>query len=152
MFLTEKQKAFIENDYVEKKWNAHKIWTEHPSFECSRQTVHDLIKKIKESGSTNRKKGSGRRITATTEENDELVEELMKTPQLNTGCRQRRKEHASKLFNRFSIHSLPRLVFQDEKDFTLQVKSNRQNNRVYFDGHKKDVQPKRLLARITDNQ
>ena len=56
MVLSEKQKAVIENDFVEKGWNAHKIWVEHPSFKCSRIAVHNLIKKIKETGSTDRKK------------------------------------------------------------------------------------------------
>ena len=36
----------------------------------------------------------------------------------------------------FFIHSLPRLVFQDEEDFSLQVSTNRQNNLVYFNDPK----------------
>ena len=32
------------------------------------------------------------------------------------------------------IRSLPRTPFQNEKDFTFQVKNNRQNNRVYIKG------------------
>ena len=67
MVLTNKQKAVIENDFNEKGWNAYKICKEHPSFECSRMVVHNLIKKIKETRSTERK-GSGRPVTATTEE------------------------------------------------------------------------------------
>ena len=35
-------------------------------------------------------------------------------------------------------------MFQDEKDFSLQVQTNRQNNQVYFNGPKKDVQPECL--------
>ena len=77
MVLTEKQKAVIENDFIEKEWNANKIWTEHPQFNCSRQAIHNLITKIGETGSTDRKKGSGRLVTATTEENADLVEELI---------------------------------------------------------------------------
>ena len=65
---------------------------------------------------------------------------------MNSACRKRRAERAGKLLQRFSIHSLPRLVFQDEKDFSLQVPTNRQNNRVYFNGPKKDVQPERLYS------
>ena len=40
---------------------------------------------------------------------------------MNSACRKRRAEWAGKLLQRFSIHSLPRLVFQDEKGFSLQV-------------------------------
>ena len=54
MVLTDKQKAVIENDFNEKGWNAYKIWKEHPSFECSRMAVHNVIKKIKETGLTER--------------------------------------------------------------------------------------------------
>ena len=37
-------------------------------------------------------------------------------------------------------------MFQDEKDFSLLVPTNRQNNRVYFNGPKKDVQQERLYS------
>ena len=172
MVLTDKQKAVIENDFNEKGWNAYKIWKDHPSFECSRMAVHNLIKKIKETGSTERRKGSGRPVTATTEENASIFEELicsqedepgthnsirqitprisiskssvhrlvkkknlhcykrLKTPQMNSACRKRRAEHAGKLLQHFSIHSL-QLVLQDEKDFSLQVPTNCQNNSLF---------------------
>ena len=77
MVLTDKQKAVTENDFNEKGWNAYKIWKKHPSFECSCMTVHNLIKKIKETGSTEHRKGSGRPVTATTEENASIFEELV---------------------------------------------------------------------------
>ena len=35
---------------------------------------------------------------------------------------------------------------QDENDFSLQVPTNHQNNRVYFNGSKKDVQPEHLYS------
>ena len=38
-------------------------------------------------------------------------------------------------------------MFQDEKDFSLQVPTNRQNNRVYFNGPKKDVQQECLYSK-----
>ena len=163
MVLTDKQKAVIENYFNEKGWNACKIWKEPPSFECSRIADHNLIRKIKETGSTERRKGSDSPITATTEENASIFEELvcwqenepgthnsirqikprisiskssvhhlvkkknlhcykrLKTPYMNSACRKRRPELAGKLLHRLSIHSLPRLVFQDAKDFSLQV-------------------------------
>ena len=72
--------------------------------------------------------------------------ERLKTSQMNLACRKRRAECTGKLLQRFSIHSLPRLVFQDEKDFSLQVPTNCQNKRVYSNGPKKDVQPERLYS------
>ena len=171
--LTADQLAVIKNDIQEKGWNAHKIWLEHPTFNCSRITIHNQVQKIKETGSKDRRKGSGRPITATTPEICAEVEELIcsqeeepgthysaceiahhleisrssvqrmvqkekiknfkriTTPQLDNGCRKRRVDRCVNLVERFTVHHLPRLAFQDEKVFTLQVKSNRQNNRVY---------------------
>ena len=68
--LTNKKKAVNANDFNEKGWNAYKVWKEHPSFECSRMAVHNLIKKIKETGSTEHRK-------ETTEENASIFEELV---------------------------------------------------------------------------
>ena len=76
MVLTDKQKAASENDFNEKGWNAYKIRKDHLSFECSSMAVHDLIK-IRETGSTERRKGSGRVVTATTKENASIFEELV---------------------------------------------------------------------------
>ena len=77
MVLTDKQKTVIENDFNEKGWNAYKIWKEHPNFECSCMAVHNLIKKIKETGLAEHRKGSGQPVTATTEENVSILEELV---------------------------------------------------------------------------
>ena len=75
-----------------------------------------------------------------------LCYKRLKTPQMNSACCKRRAERTGKVLQRFSIHSLPRLVFQDEKDFSLQVPTNCQNNQVCFNGPKKDVQPERLYS------
>ncbi|XP_066927411.1 uncharacterized protein [Clytia hemisphaerica] len=131
-----------------------------------------------------RRPGSGRPITATTEENGDLVEEMicsqeevpgthispqeiapmigisrssvkrlvkrrgykqfkrMKTPRMSEVTRQRRTERSGRLADRFERN--PRLIekcaFQDEKDFSLEVPLNHQNDRVYFKGGKKDVE------------
>ena len=66
---------------------------------------------------------------------------------MNSACCKRRAERAGKLLQCFCIHSLPQFVFQDEKDFSLQVPTNRQNNQVYFNGLKKFVQPERLYSK-----
>ena len=66
---------------------------------------------------------------------------------MNSACQKRRTQRVGKLFQRFSIHSLPRLVFQDKNNFSLEVPTNRQNNRVYFNGRKKDVQLERLYSK-----
>ena len=83
MVLTDKEKAVIENDFNEKGWIACKIWKEHPSFECSCMAVHNLIKKIKETGSTERRKGSGRPVTATTEKTRRFLRSLFVCNKMN---------------------------------------------------------------------
>ena len=136
--------------------------------------VHNLIKKIKETGSTELRKGSGRPVTVTTDfwgaclfarrwtwypqflqanrtsdidqqiisssfcqKKESSLLQTFKKPQMNSTCHKRRAERAGKLLQRSSIHSLPRPMFQEEKDFSLQVPTNLQNNRVYFNGPKK---------------
>ena len=187
MVLTSDQIAVVKNDLEEKGWTAYKIWQNHPSFNCSKPAIVNLVNKIKETGSGARRPGSGRPVTVATEENENEVEELIcsqedepgthfsireiaphleaskssvhrmakkrklnsfkrvSTPQLTDGCRGRRLERSSALLNRFSVYSLPRLAFQDEKDFSLQVCTNRQNNRVYGRGLKENIAPQRLF-------
>ena len=54
--------------------------------------------------------------------------------------RKRRQIRSEALAQRFSANrKIERLVFQDESLITLQVRTNRQNNRVYHKGTKKDV-------------
>ena len=141
-----------------------------------------------------RRTGSGRPVTATTQKNGDLVEELicsleepvthkspqeigpligisrssvkrlvksrglrafkrLKTPRMSEVTRQRRTERAGRLADRFEGN--PRLiekcVFQDEKDFTLEVPLNPQNDRVYSKGEKKDV-PESNLYHNTNRQ
>ena len=68
----------------------------------------------------------------------------LEAPQSNDGAVKRRLERARNLLVRFPLWKVRKLVFTDEKDFTLQVPSNRQNNRVYTQGRKKDIAANRL--------
>ena len=107
MVLTDKQKAVIENYFNEKGWNAYKIWKEHPSFECSHMAVDNLIKKINETGSIERRKGSGRPVTATTEENASIFEELVCSQEDEPGTRNSIKQIASRIsISKSSVHRL----------------------------------------------
>ena len=45
LVFTKDQIAVIKNDVEEKNWNVNKIWTEHPSFNCSRMAVLIPVKK-----------------------------------------------------------------------------------------------------------
>ena len=107
MVLTDKQKAVIENDFNEKGCSAYKIWKEHPSFECSRMAVHNLIKKIKETGSTERRKGSGKPFTATIEENASIFEELVCSQEDEPGTHNSIRQIAPRIsISKSSVHRL----------------------------------------------
>ena len=71
----------------------------------------------------------------------------MKTPHINNGTRDRRTIRSGNLAQCFDLN--PRLVekfgYQDEKDFTLEVPTNIQNNRVYFEGKKDQVPDENLF-------
>ena len=77
MVFSFEDKIIIKNDYLEKDWNAYEIWREHPSKGWNRFSVRRLIKRFEETGTMERKQGSGRPITVTTDENTEVVEELI---------------------------------------------------------------------------
>ena len=66
---------------------------------------------------------------------------------MNNGTRERRAIRSGNLAERFDRN--PRLVekfaYQDEKDFTLEVPTNIQNNRVYLQGKKDQVPDENLF-------
>lgn len=55
--------------------------------------------------------------------------------------RLRRTERSGQLLQRFNDCNLSGLAFQDEKDFTVQVKTNRLNYNVYAKSRKCDIEP-----------
>ena len=57
--------------------------------------------------------------------------------------RSKRKTRCRLLLNRFTAEKLKNIIFTDEKDFTLEVARNRQNDRVYGK-RKRDIAPNRL--------
>ena len=70
-------------------------------------TVHNLIKKIKETGSTERPKGSGRPVTATTEENASIFEELVCSQEDEPGTHNSIREITPRIsISKSSVHRL----------------------------------------------
>ena len=64
--------------------------------------------------------------------------------QVADGAVQRRLERSRQLLTRFPFWKVKKIIFTDEKDFTLQVPSNRQNNRLFTKGKKSEVAANRL--------
>ena len=59
--------------------------------------------------------------------------------------RSKRKTRCRLLLNRFTAEKVKNIIFTDEKDFTLEVAWNRQNDRVYGK-RKRDIAPNRKQA------
>ena len=65
---------------------------------------------------------------------------------MNEATQERRTERTGALMERFKHkRSIERCVWQDEKDFTVQIPLNPQNSRVYGTNKKEDIKPNRLF-------
>ncbi|XP_066916153.1 uncharacterized protein [Clytia hemisphaerica] len=188
MVFSAEVKAIIKNDFLEKNWNANRICTAHPTKKFDRSSVYRLLQRFKESGSMERKSGSGRARTVCTEKNEDLVEELicsqeenpgshmspceiqkhtgisrtsvrrmvrskslrqfkrLKTPMMSSGTKERRTTRAGELAERFGKNRMvEKCVFQDEKDFTLDIPINHKNSRVYGSQTKSEISADHLF-------
>ena len=63
--------------FLEKGWRGRRLCREFPDKQWKRSTVDNAIKKLETTGSIERKEGSGRPVTVTTEENKAIVEEML---------------------------------------------------------------------------
>lgn len=77
MVLSYEEKVIIK--YLREKYGqgATRIVADHPEYGWNVNTVKSLLKKIDETGDAHRKEGSGRPRSVRTEENIELVEEMI---------------------------------------------------------------------------
>ena len=183
--LSEEDKILIKQCYLEKGWTTPSLLAEFPNTQWCRTTVFRLIKKIKDTGSIHRKKGSGRPCTALTDNNMEFIDDAIcsqETPgthksqrkiadelsigltsvnrglrklgrkkfkripvsRKDTNVRSKRKVRCRKLLDRFSKESIKKIIFTDEKDFSLEIPINRQNDVVYGGSRKRNISPERL--------
>ena len=74
MVLSACDKAVIEACFVEKGWREMNICKEFPGRKRNVRTVNRSINKIVSTGTTTPKPGSGRPVTARTQENIAVVE------------------------------------------------------------------------------
>ena len=77
ILFSKADKIIIRNDFEEKRWCAYKIWKDHSLTSWTYTSVKLLLKRFKDSGATNRKKGSGQPRSVTSEENTDLTEEVI---------------------------------------------------------------------------
>ena len=69
-----------------KSCSADRIWKNHPSKKMDFSSINRLLQKFRETGSMERRHGSSRLRTVSTEENMALIEELV--------CSQEERHHA----------------------------------------------------------
>ena len=77
MVFSKEDNVIIQNDYEEKGRSAYKIWRDRSSKNWSYTSVKRLLKRFKDSGILNRKEDSNRPGSVITEENTNLIENLI---------------------------------------------------------------------------
>ena len=81
MILSDKDKTLIKSLYL-KGYTAKQLTDEFPEKRGTKRGVNKLFKKLRDTGTVNRRPGSGRPRSARTEENGKIL--LQKFPQSAT--------------------------------------------------------------------
>jgi len=76
MGFSYEDKVLIKNLYLIKGYGARKLMSEFPEKNWKKSSFNKLLKKLRDMGTVERKKGSGRPKTARTAQNVSTVEEL----------------------------------------------------------------------------
>lgn len=97
MVFSDRDKAVIETCVTEKGWGARRIVREFPGKAWNLSSVHRIVKRFRDEGSTSRKPGSGRPRTATTEEKRSYVEEMIASQEDEPGTHKSQRQIASDL-------------------------------------------------------
>jgi len=111
MPFSEEDKVLIKNLNLYKGYGPRRLMTEFPKKNWKKGGLEKLLRKLRETGSTNRRHGSGRPKHARTEENVTSVEELVQSqegqPQTHCSTRQIAREM------RISQSSVVRIIHRD---------------------------------------
>lgn len=96
MVFSDEDKVLIKNLYLIKGYGSLKLMSEFPEKNWKRRGLDKLLKKLRETGTAERRKGSGRPKSARTEENVSAVEQLALSqegqPQTHRSVRQISRE------------------------------------------------------------
>jgi len=96
MVFSHEDKVLIKNLYLLKNYGPTKLMSEFPEKNWKRRGLENLLKKLRETGTTDRKKGSGKPRSARTEDNVSSVEEQVLSregqPQTHRSIRQISRE------------------------------------------------------------
>lgn len=107
MVFSDDDKSLIKSLYLIKGYGPTKLMSEFPDKNWTRRGLEKLLKKVRETGTTDRKKGSGRPRSARTEQNVSSVEDLVLSqegqPQTHRSIRQISREIG---IHRSSVHRI----------------------------------------------
>ena len=78
--------------FFERRWNAYKSSNQHSTKVRNRVSVYRLLKRFQEDNSLDRRAGSGRQRTITTEEKTTLFENLICSQEDNSGSDMSQRE------------------------------------------------------------
>jgi transposase len=142
--LSANDRAIIEACWQEKGWGASRIIKEFPGKRWRRRTVADLIAKIKKTGSSARKPGSGRPFSSVTPTNTETVADEIQSQEDNPGSHKSQRQIAKQL--NVSRRSVSRMV----KNLGLKAfKRIRVSRRTANVREKRKTRCQQLLARFS---
>ena len=92
MVFSSEDKETVKNGFVENGWSLYRICQEHPSKNRNKVSVHRLLKQFEKDGSMDRRPGFGRPVIVTTEENEELIGDLICSQEENPGTHLSKRE------------------------------------------------------------
>jgi AraC-like DNA-binding protein len=148
MVFSTDDKILIKNLYLIKGYGPQKLIREFPEKKWNRHSVVSLLRRIRKTGSVERRKGSGRPKSARTTDNVSNVEDLVQSqddkPQTHLSVRQISAETG--------IHrsSVSRII---HKDLTLKcLKKRRAQELTVANQHVRFQRAKRLLQLYKEDQ
>jgi len=77
MTFSEKEKILMKSLHLSKEYNASRLLAEFPDKGWTKRSINRLFQKLRETGTVHRRVGSGRPRSARTEENIDLVDDLI---------------------------------------------------------------------------
>jgi len=77
MTFSDEEKILIKSLHLSKTYNASRLFAEFPDKEWTKRSINRLFQKLRETGTVDRHVGSGKPRSARTEENIDLVDDLI---------------------------------------------------------------------------
>ena len=129
--MSKDDRILIRENYLEKGWGAKRLIREYPNKHWKVTTINDLLKKIRDTGSSARKVGSGRPRTVHTDDNTEIVGNLIESQEAepHTHSTPREIERAEGI-SRSTVRRIVKQGLGKKKNFTEKQNSNISSRKI----------------------